>query len=96
MVLTEQHNKVVHVPDEGVQGLGGDVLDDVLLIPGRLVRYEPLQHILFSAQFSWKVQIRKKELKEKATVINLKETEKILMLTRLYRTFFKSILAEML
>lgn len=48
---TEQNDQIVDVPDQRVQRLGGDVLDNVLFVSRALVRHEPLEHILLSAQF---------------------------------------------
>lgn len=51
MMRTEQNDEVVDVADQSVQGLGGYVLDYVLFVSRALVRHQPLQHVLLSAQF---------------------------------------------
>lgn len=51
-VLTEQHHQIVDVPDQRVQRLRRHILDDVLLVAGRLVLHQPLEHILLLGQFT--------------------------------------------
>lgn len=55
-ILTKQHDKVVDVSNESVQGLGRDIFDDVLLVARGLISDQPLEHILFPAQFTWSAE----------------------------------------
>lgn len=52
MLLTEQYDQVVHISDERVQGLQGYIFDNVFVVARGFVLDEPLEHILFTGEFT--------------------------------------------
>lgn len=70
-ILTEQHDQVVDVSNEGVKGLQGHVFDDILIIARRFVLNQPLEHILFAGQLACsfvRVTTRRKILSVEKTI----------------------------